>query len=105
MTYVGRLKMHCCKIGCSEAAEYEIWNGPQSDDYIHSCLAHIPDLMTDAAEHRIIRLSPVKNPKWPDRVTSSTTECAHDKCPDQARCRNGCVDQKSITWSNQPTPQ
>src|SRR5260370_38633866 len=96
---------YCWKIGCGEPAEYEIWNGPRSDDYVHSCLVHIPDLMTDATEHRIVRLSPVKTPKWPARVTSSTTECAHAECPDGVRCRNGCVDQKPITWSDDPAPQ
>lgn len=47
----------------------------------------------------------IKTPKWPGRVTSSTTECAHAKCPDQARCRNGCINQKPITWSDDLTPQ
>lgn len=48
----------CCKIDCGKEAEYEIWSGPRPDDYTHSCLAHIPDMMTDAPEHLIITLQP-----------------------------------------------
>jgi hypothetical protein len=40
-----------------------------------------------------------RQPKWPGRVTSSTTECAHAHCPNQKRCWNGCVDQQPITWA------
>jgi hypothetical protein len=51
--------MRCCKIKCDKPAEYEIWHGPHHDDYTHSCLAHIPDLMTDAKEHRIVTLQQI----------------------------------------------
>lgn len=46
--------------------------------------------------------APAKQPKWPGRVTSSTTECAHACCPDQSRCLKGCADQRPITWSDAP---
>lgn len=45
---------------------------------------------------------PEKEPKWPDRRTSSTTECAHAHCPDDARCTRGCADQHPITWAGAP---
>jgi hypothetical protein len=37
------------------------------------------------------------NARYPGRVTSSTTECKHPKCPSPAKCRDGCVDQQPIT--------
>jgi|HubBroStandDraft_3_1064219.scaffolds.fasta_scaffold00002_71 hypothetical protein len=37
------------------------------------------------------------NARYPGRVTSSTTECKHPKCPFPAKCHNGCVDQQPIT--------
>lgn len=45
---------------------------------------------------------PERKPKWPDRITSSTTECAHAHCPDDFRCRKGCADQRPITWDDAP---
>lgn len=41
-------------------------------------------------------------PKWPGRVTSSKTECAHAACVDATACRKGCVHQQPITWDNAP---
>jgi hypothetical protein len=43
--------------------------------------------------------------KWPDRITSAKTECAHAKCPDQSACRKGCIHQQPITWASDPTVQ
>lgn len=48
--------MHCCKIGCDKEATYEIRDGSGYEDYVHSCLEHIPDLMTDAPHHEITSL-------------------------------------------------
>lgn len=48
--------LHCCKIGCGKPAEYDIWARPKPDDYVHSCLEHTPDLITDAKRHEIIAL-------------------------------------------------
>lgn len=50
-------KPHCCKPGCDLNAEYEIRHGKKYEDYTQSCLAHISDLMTDAPEHVITRLT------------------------------------------------
>jgi hypothetical protein len=37
---------HCCKMGCDKEAEYTIYeNRAYHDDYIESCLEHIPDLL------------------------------------------------------------
>lgn len=46
--------------------------------------------------------APEQKPKWPDRQTSSTTECAHAHCPDESKCRRGCSDQRPITWADAP---
>lgn len=50
-------ELHCCKPGCDKKAEYELRDGPKIDDYTHSCLEHIPDLMTDAEVHTITKLA------------------------------------------------
>ena len=42
-------------------------------------------------------------PKWPGRVTSSKTECAHAACVDTIACRKGCAHQQPITWADAPT--
>lgn len=47
-------KLPCCHIGCDKAAEYEIYNG--TPEYAHSCLEHIPDLMTERMQHTIFKL-------------------------------------------------
>lgn len=47
---------HCCKVECRKLAEYEIWHGSKPDEYTHSCMEHIPDLMTDARRHEICTL-------------------------------------------------
>lgn len=48
---------YCCKIGCDQKADYEIRHGERIDDYTHACLAHIPDLMTDAPRHYIDKIT------------------------------------------------
>ena len=48
-------KPFCCKIGCEKDAEYQIIFGHTTDDYTESCLEHIPDLMTDAVEHTVVK--------------------------------------------------
>ena len=47
---------YCCKLGCEKDAEFEITHGPRHEDYTHSCLEHIPDLMTNAPRHEIVAL-------------------------------------------------
>jgi hypothetical protein len=47
-------------------------------------------------------MRPAHEPRWPGRVTSSKMECAREKCPDQKRCRKVCVDQRPITWADDP---
>lgn len=48
----------CCKIDCDRLAEYEVRvAGGTQEDETHSCLAHIPDLMTDAVVHEVVRLA------------------------------------------------
>lgn len=48
--------IHCCFIGCGKAAEYEISTGNGPADYTHSCLEHIPNLMTNAEVHTILKI-------------------------------------------------
>ena len=50
--------LHCCKIDCKKLAEYEVREplNPAPENYVHSCLEHIPDLMTDAVVHEVVRL-------------------------------------------------
>jgi len=50
-------KPYCCVIGCENDARWEIQHGINPDDYTHACDHHISDLLTDAYEHRIIRLN------------------------------------------------
>lgn len=42
---------------CQEKAEYEIWFGNTPNDFIDSCFKHIPELMTDSPEHRLIKIN------------------------------------------------
>lgn len=47
----------CCKIGCTKLAEYEVRVvGGRMEDETLSCADHIPDLMTDATAHEIVKL-------------------------------------------------
>lgn len=45
---------------------------------------------------------PKRKPKWPGRVTSSTTECALAVCPGDGSCERGCIRQRPITWDDAP---
>jgi hypothetical protein len=51
-------KLYCCKIDCKELADYEIRIGGdmRGEQDTHACLVHIPDLMTDAIVHEVVRL-------------------------------------------------
>lgn len=40
-------------LGCNRAAGWRLVYGPTCDDYTESCTAHVGELLTDAAEHRI----------------------------------------------------
>lgn len=51
------LKPFCCHISCDKDAEYTIIYGGSPDDITESCRDHIPEVMTDAPRHEIIRLS------------------------------------------------
>ena len=58
------MTLHCCHPECDAPAEYEIReprNGA-GDGYTHSCLMHIPDLMTDATVHEVVKLTAPGNP-------------------------------------------
>ena len=49
----------CCKIGCDKLAEYEVREIGAADpntSYTHSCTEHIPELLTDAIVHEVVRL-------------------------------------------------
>lgn len=52
-------KARCCKIDCDKLAEYEVREpqNPAPENYVHSCLEHIPDLMTDAVVHEVVKLT------------------------------------------------
>lgn len=51
------IQLRCCKIDCDKLAEYEVRVvGGKPDDDTQSCLEHIPDLMTDAVVHEVVRL-------------------------------------------------
>jgi len=41
---------------CQKSAEYQIWYGETPDDFTESCLEHIPLMLTDAYEHRILHI-------------------------------------------------
>ena len=52
------MKAHCCKIGCERPAEYEVRVvGGSVEDEAHACLEHIPDLMTDAVVHEVVKMT------------------------------------------------
>ena len=51
-------KPHCCKIGCQEKAEWQIFQGDGHEDYTESCLKHIPDLMNDSPKQQLSRIEP-----------------------------------------------
>lgn len=40
---------------CSRDAEWEIVHGLTTDDYTHSCSAHLGEMMTDAVSHEVHR--------------------------------------------------
>ncbi len=69
---------HCCKPTCENPAEYEIWHGSKPDDYTHSCLEHIPDLLTDAQTHRIDFIG--RQRMEPTAVYLRDVGTAEDKC-------------------------
>lgn len=49
---------HCCKIGCTNKAAYEIWYGyaPKADDYTDACLLHVGDLFDDSPRFEVIAI-------------------------------------------------
>ncbi len=49
-------RRQCCRIGCGKLADYRIIYGPSPDDWTDSCLADIPEMMTDAGWHEIVRV-------------------------------------------------
>ena len=49
-------RRHCCRIGCGKLADYVVVYGFSPDDFTYSCLADIPEMMTDAGWHEIVRL-------------------------------------------------
>ena len=51
------IKAHCCKVGCDALAEYEVRPiTGRADDETLSCAEHIPDMLTDAVAHEVVRL-------------------------------------------------
>lgn len=55
---------HCCQvdqktlIGCEKNAEYVLYNYPYGlEDYTECCEKHVFDLITDAKEHKLIRIA------------------------------------------------
>lgn len=60
------------------------------------------DIAQDAVERALAHAAELleRKPKYPDQITSSTTECAYTKCPDEIACRHGCIHQRRITWSD-----
>lgn len=51
-------KPFCCQIDCKEDAVVEIRHGQRADDYTHSCLGHIGEMLTDEYQHTITWLYP-----------------------------------------------
>lgn len=55
----------CCHVNektdarCPNEADYDIYDGPEfsNDTNTHSCASHLADMLTDAHEHRIFRLT------------------------------------------------
>ena len=43
----------CCQIQCEQKAEWQIYDGPNPEDYTEVCTAHVGDLLGDAPEHRV----------------------------------------------------
>lgn len=37
----------CCWLHCANKAEYEIKDGPTTDDYTHACVDHVGHLLRD----------------------------------------------------------
>jgi len=58
MPMTGKQKLHCCLVGCNADADVEIRHGPKIDHYMHACIAHIGDLLTDEYEHTVTWLHP-----------------------------------------------
>lgn len=42
---------------CPNRAEWRIEHGESPDDYTESCTGHVGEMLTDAPEHRVYRLS------------------------------------------------
>ncbi len=41
--------IECCRIGCSEQAEWVIKYSDKPDDYIYSCTEHVGELLQEGA--------------------------------------------------------
>lgn len=46
-------KEHCCLPDCASPAAWIIWYGPLPYDYTEACTAHVGEMLTDAAEHKV----------------------------------------------------
>lgn len=51
----------CCKIGCEAAAVWQIFDGPNPEDYTEACTPHVGDLLSDVPEQRIFQIYERKN--------------------------------------------
>jgi hypothetical protein len=47
----------CCKLDCNQRAEWQIFDGPNPEDYTEACTAHVGDLLSDVPEQRIYTIS------------------------------------------------
>lgn len=47
----------CCFIPCDEPAEWEIVDGPTTDDYTHACSDHVGHLLQDGRVSTVYEIS------------------------------------------------
>jgi hypothetical protein len=93
----------------TEQARRDDWHQTFVGSDIRQMLAEIERLITLDEMAKRLRAAgwtidpPERMPKWPDRVTSSDTECSYEHCrfPDECK-HDGCVRQRAITWADAP---
>ncbi len=53
-------KLHCCSIGCDNAADFnlqEVGEGKTYEDYIHVCRDHLPEMISENELYQVRRLN------------------------------------------------
>jgi hypothetical protein len=74
-----RESMHCCSLGCSQPAKWEIRWGIHPHDYTHACSEHLGYLLPDAPRYSVVPLTNPPTEHYYDYPADITKQLAAGK--------------------------